>query len=326
MEYELVAQKVNPTTHVVKNRHTNEPVAILTKPKNSYNRNEVAAVWHPDYKLLHPEVHDNLLTRNFGKNFDNMTNAVSQLTYQSKPYAFGTGKVMDPVKSQYVGEVDGIPGPYGDTKKGHKWNIHDDDGNHIASMTALHSPNEIHRDSSVNLTWNKGYYDAVPDTVKESASKKHPGKELSNTLNRVRYVIDNKGREPRFIGTYKDPSSKTKVFKTKLTPEEASAAYEEHLKTRLKSHTFSRHSPTVFSATKPADGVYGSSSQHHVLSLPGEIHHIESSFNHPDYDGSTAKKNTEVVESYVPSESRKIHPLTLEEHISVHRFLNKKVR
>ena len=105
MEYELTAHKLDNNTHLVKNKHTNEPVAILKK-RGGYSKNEVTAEWHPDYKLLHPETHENLLTRNFAKPFNSVAAAVSGLTYDSQKYAMGGEPTHDPVKTVYAGEFD----------------------------------------------------------------------------------------------------------------------------------------------------------------------------------------------------------------------------
>lgn len=324
MEYDLRSHKLDNNTHLVKNKHTNEPVAIL-KTRGGYNRNEVNAEWHPDYKLLHPETHENLLTRNFAKPFDSVTAAVSSLIYASQKYAIGDEPTRDPVKTAYAGEFDS-KNQYDEAKVAHKWHVHDDEGKHIASITSFHGPNQIHKDSQVKVGWVKSFADAVPESVKEASGKKYNGNDLNHAMGRIRYQIDNKGKEPRFIGSDTSTSSNSKTFKTKLSPEDASNAYEEHLKSKLGSNTtFTRHSPIVFSAHKPAASLYGSAEQHHVISMPGELHHVHSSFSHPDYNSSTSK-NSQIIESYVFNKSRKYHPLTLEEHMSVHKFLRKKAQ
>lgn len=324
MEYELTAQKLDNNTHLVKNKHTNEPVAILKK-RGGYSKNEVTAEWHPDYKLLHPDTHENLLSRNFAKPFDSVTAAVSSLTYDSEKYAKGEEQTRDPVKTVYAGEFN-TKNKYDEPIVAHKWHVHDDEGNHIASITSLHGPNKIHKGSQVNVGWVKSFADVVPQSVKEAAEKKYNGNTLEHALSRIRYQIDNKGKEPRFIGSQASKSSSNKTFKTKLSPDEASTAYEEHLKRKLGSDTiFTRHSPTVFSAHKPATSMYGSAEQHHVIAMPGELHHVYSSFDHPGYT-STSNKNSEIVESYIGSKKRTYHPLTLEEHMSVYKFIRGKVR
>lgn len=324
MEYELTSQKLDNNTHLVKNKHTNEPVAILKK-SGGYKRNEVTSEWHPDYKLLHPEVHENLLTRNFHKPHESVSAAVSNITYISHDHAFGNSSRIDPVKTAYAGEYDSKT-PQGQDKKAHKWHVLDDQGRHIASMSSFHGPNQIHRESPVSVNWVKSYHDSVPDSVKEAANAKHTGQHLHAAMHRIRYIIDNKGKEPRFVGTSMDSASKTKMFKTALPPEEASKAFEEHLTKKLGSgYKFTRHTPTVFTAEKPADSRYGRTYHHHVIAIPGALHHIESSYSHPDYD-PTANKNKEVVESYMQSKNKSVHPLTLEEHIAAYRFILKKAR
>jgi hypothetical protein len=197
--------------------------------------------------------------------------------------------------------------------------MHDDDGEHIGNVTSKQGPDTIHKDTPVRITWKKEYLDknSVPDPVKEAAAKKHPGDNLNTTLKRVKYILDNKSKEPRFIGTQSADRAGVNLFKTKLDPEEASTAYEEHLRKKLTpSHIFTRHSPTSFSIIKPAEGRYDNSTQHHVISMPGELHHITASVSHPEYSG---KKNSEIVESYIPPAKKKYEALTLETHMKITR-------
>ena len=91
MDYELTTKKQADGTQLVKNKLTNEPVAILKSPKYSYRKNEVQAEWHPDFKLLHPEVVNNLLHRNFHKNFESASAATNVLTHKSESFVRGHG-------------------------------------------------------------------------------------------------------------------------------------------------------------------------------------------------------------------------------------------
>ena len=313
MEYELTSQKIDDNTSLVKNKHTNEPVAVLTKSKNSYPRNQVSAQWHPDFKLLHPEAHENLTTRNFGKPFDSASDAVAQLTNKSRPYVTGSKTPKDPVKTEYQGTVP-AKNSYGEDTTLHKWHIHDDDGKVIGSITSSHGPDTIHSESPVKIGITSSTMASIPDSVKEAAGKKYPSESLSHGMARFRYMLDNKGKEPRFIGTQASKDSRADIFKTKLNPEESSKAYEDHLRTIHKDgYTFTRHSPVSFSAFKPANSVYGEAHQHHVISMPGEVHHIYSRMSHPDYASGT--RNSQIIESYVPDPNRIFNKQSLEEHL-----------
>lgn len=317
MEYDLVSQKLDQNNHLVKNKVTNEPVAFLEKRASRYGgKGTVHATWHPDYKLLHPEIHDNLITRNFEKPYESVTDAVSGITYKTRPHAYGRNVPKDPIKTKYIGVAE----RGGETA--HNWSMHDDNGEHIGNLTSAHGPEEIHRESPVKVTWKKEYLDknTIPDSVKEAAAKKHTGDKLESTLSRVRYMLDNKNKEPRFIGTQTSDKSEIKMFKTKLAPEDASAAYEEHLQKKLgRSYKFTRHSPTSFSAVKPADSIYSNTSHHHIISLPGELHHITSHTSHPEY--YSAKKNAEIVESYAPPAKKKFEALSLETYMKVAKVI-----
>lgn len=313
MEYELTSQKIDDNTNLVKNKHTNEPVAILTKVKNSYPRNKVSAEWHPDFKLLHPEAHENLISRNFTKHFDSASDAVFQLDNKSRPYITGSNIPKDPVKTEYQGTVPAKTS-HGEDTTAHKWHIHDDDGKVIGSITSSQGPDKIHSESPVKIGITSSTMASIPDSVKEAAGKKYPSDSLAHGMARFRYMLDNKGKEPRFIGTQASKDSRVNVFKTKLNPEDASKAYEDHLRTIHKDgYTFTRHSPISFSVSKPADGVYSDSHQHHVIAMPGEIHHVYSRMSHPDYGGAT--KNSQIIESYVPDPNRIFNKQSLEEHL-----------
>jgi hypothetical protein len=128
-------------------------------------------------------------------------------------------------------------------------------------------------------------------------------------------MIDNREKEPRFIGTTKSKSAEMNVFKTKMNPEDASKSYEDHLKTKLGSgFTFARHSPTAFSAHKAAQSEYDSGYTHHIVSVPGEIHHMSATTSHPDYQ--YGEKNKQVVESVEWKSVKRIeHKLSLEDYL-----------
>ena len=207
----------------------------------------------------------------------------------------------------------------GQEKTVHKWHIFDGD-DRVGTMSSPHDPNTIHRESPVKVTWNPEYlqHNEFPQSVREAAAKKHPSTNLESTMNRVRYLLDNRQKEPRFIGTTKSSWAEHNVFKTNLNPEEASKAYEEHMKNTpaYREHTFTRHSPVAFMAHKPASHAYDASNMHHVIAMPGEVHHMSSRTAHPDYGNS--KKNTQVIESVEQFNANPvINQLTLEDYLFV---------
>ena len=317
MDYGLTTQKQKDGSHLVKNKLTNEPVAILTKPKYAYKANAVQAEWHPDFKLLHPEVSENLLHRNFDRTYDSASQAVDAITGKSAKFARGEGVDQDPIKTHYIGTEEQND-RYGDKKVAHKWHMFDGE-DRIGTMTSFDDPNKIHRGSTVKMTWNKEYLEKNPisDAVKESATKKHGKTDLETSMHRLRYMIDNRDKEPRFIGTTKSKSAEMNVFKTKMNPEDASKAYEEHLKSTFDSrYTFARHSPTVFSVHKQAVSEYDNSTTHHIISVPGEIHHMSATTSHPRYQ--YGEKNKQIVESVEWKNAERIeHKLSLEDYMFI---------
>lgn len=301
MDFDTKTEKQADGTTVVSHKLTGMPIAIV-RP-DGYKKNGVKVEWHPDFKLLHPEIDSNLLTRNYSSlsskydrnSHDSLSSAVSSSGNKAKNIINGNYE-KDPVKTEYEGESPNVTP--GEENYKHKYRLFDDEGERIGSIRSVHAPHEIHPDSPARLKLLKGYVEenGISKDTLESSQKKHPGSSLQNVMNRARYVLDNKHKEPRFIGTTKAKEAESNNYKTKLEPEEASKAYEDVLRKKLgDKFEFTRHSPTAFMAHKPADSIYGSSETHHVISLPGELQHIKSHTDHPNYEYAT--KNTNVVES-----------------------------
>lgn len=98
-----------------------------------------------------------------------------------------------------------------------------------------------------------------------------------------------RGKQPSFIGTYKTGDGKHKEFKTHLSPEEASAKYEEHMrKSSEGANNIVRHSPTHFEYTTG----YDNRTKHNIISTPGKLVHTK----HETGEYHT-QKNTEIFES-----------------------------
>lgn len=299
MELELASEKLENGHHLVKNKQTNEPIAFI-KP-TSY-QNQVSVDWHPDFKMVHPEIAENILHRNFQP-----TRLHRDNTYSSKVSAIDNIKKLassvlkgdidkDPVKTKYIGS--GIEKTqYGNDVEMHHYSLHDDDDKEIGTLSSRHGPDEIRKSSDVKAIFNKDYLNERPisNEVRESAKKKHPYDNLEHTLLRVRHMLDNRDKEPRFIGTQSASSAKHDIYKTKMEPEAASSAYEEHLKKTLSpEHQFVRHNNTTFTVTKPAKNEYDDIHIHNVMSLPGELHHIMSQTK-PE-DSKYKKENKNIVE------------------------------
>lgn len=298
-DYETQAQKQKDGTYILKHKETGEPIAILTPSYRYGSARAVEGSWHPDFKLTHPEIEDNILQRNLSggnmsrhlNRFDSLEHAKNRIGHLAKQFKTGNYD-KDPVKVKYTGEEQ-----IGD-EKFHKFDLHDDDGEKFGHFHTKDSPDKIHPDSDVKAHWDDEYRSRsnISDTTKEAAKNKFPGTGLNSTLNRARYLLDNKDKEPRFIGTQQSVRASTNVYKTKLQPEEASKAYEDALrKSKGEEYQFTRHSPTAFTMHRPAGSVHDSSENHTITSFPGELHHTAYVLDHPDYQ--YGKKNTNIVES-----------------------------
>ena len=300
LDFNVATQKREDGSYLLKHKETNEPIAILN-PAHSYGRGKaVNAEWHPDFKLTHPEINDNILHHNITGNqyrdydynkFDNLDAAKNRIGFLAKQFKTGEYK-KDPVKVKYRGEE-----KEGDTTK-HIYDMYDDEGNQFGHISAKRGPDSIHPNADAIAHWNDDYRKNfnISDATKEAAQKKHGGNQLESVLRRARYLLDNKDKEPRFIGTQQSNKAVTNVYKTKLQPEEASKAYEDALrKSKGEEYQFTRHSPTAFTMHRPARSVHDSSENHTITSFPGELHHTAYVLDHPDYQ--YGKKNTNIVES-----------------------------
>jgi len=303
MEFETSTEKTKDGHTLIKNKHTNEPIAVV-KNAGSYKRNEVVAEWHPDFKLVHPEVAENLLYRNIdNERIDNISTAKLRIEHMAENIVKGNID-HDPVKTTYAGSED-----IDNNRKQHKYDIHDDEGNHIGHFVSRDGPNDIHPDkSTVEARLNKNYLDHhnISQTIIDAAKKKHYSDDLNSSMKRVRYILDNKNKEPRFVGSETASAPKTEIYKHKMDPAAASSAYEEALKKNAEKDNensadkikpiINRHSPTAFTMHVPPIGSkYSKGQTHTVMSLPGEIHHTYYETAHPDYEHKKANPN--IIES-----------------------------
>lgn len=324
MEYKLTAHKLSPNTHLIKNKITNQPVAVLTAHKDSWGgRVHYSIDWHPSFKQTYPEVDQNLLTRNFTVKPQGVPSGVDHVTRVSEYIVTGqhnSSEYKDPIKVKYAGV---FSDPKNEKVKIHKWRVLDDDsGETAAHITSRVGPDQINAQSEVDVTLMSDYLNKynIGEHTRDAASKRHSGRNLRTAMYRVRYLMDNKSKEPRFIGSVTDASGST-IYKTKLEPEHASSAFETHLKNQMSrtpdsKYTFTRHSPTMFSIDVPNTSLYSQRVMHHVTATPGELHHIVTRFGHPDHSSS---KSNSVVESAV---RKNYHILSLENFISLYQYVN----
>lgn len=284
-------------TKVVKNKDTNEPILNLTN-SSRYRKNQVAASYHPDFLIAHPEIENSLIHRTYNHGYGSDTaqhpnagDAIDKITPFLKSLNNGDFK-KDPVAHTYGGENIG--------QGTHMYHLHDDDGNKFGTLHSV-SPERIHGGHGATFMMDKKYIEDnnISDHIINAARNKFSGDNVDQALHRARYILDNKNKEPRFVGDSSD-NSKTNVYKTKLAPEKASSDFEEAMRKQHEAEGHKveviRHSPTAFTMKRnPTDkhDFYGKI--HHVMSFPGELHHTESTLFHPD--SPYKRKNSTIIES-----------------------------
>ena len=219
LDYETQAQKREDGSYLIKHKETGEPIAIVNK---GYGK-KVTGEWHPDFKLTHPEINDNILHSNMNSgqsesaynrnSFDSLDSAKHRIGFLAKQFKTGEYK-KDPVKVQYRGEEKEVD------KTKHLYDMLDDEGQKFGTLKTEHSPKDVHAGSRVDATWDDEYRKNtnISDTTKEAAQKKHGGSDLESVLYRARYLLDNKDKEPRFIGTQQSDRAMTNVYKNKMKP------------------------------------------------------------------------------------------------------------
>lgn len=284
MAIELKEKKVNDDVSVYHDALTNDPVAIASRHGHGGKFHSIA--WHPAFRQMYPETND-LVNMNVGNNVksDQVKNTI--ITKYSKIL---DKPKRDPLKVVYAGKAERpTHDPVDATKTAEfdEFHLHDDDGKHIATISVA-AKNKLmqyigvdpdvfkhysadHQGERTQLT----FVGEHPSAEKfELSRKKHPGHDPIALMYQVRHWLDNKDREPNFVGSHSSPN--LKVFKTRLQPEEASQKYMQHLQNHqsYKMHSFSRVAPTVFYAMRPT-GISGQG-KHEVIdtSQPGIVHHV----------------------------------------------------
>jgi len=275
---ELKEKKIDDNTSVIHDALTNDPIAISTKQSGSKNLHNIT--WHPVFRKLYPETGD-LVNMNLGNNIksDQVKNRVA-----SKYGNIISGKPnRDPLKTVYAGRSQRQVGDR--TAEFDEFHVHDPEGKHVAtiSVAKLLTPS-IGVDPDVFRHYDSAYQDQRtqltfigehPTQEKfELSRKKHPGSDPIALVHQVKHWLDNREKEPTFVGSHFSPN--LKIYKTKLKPEDASQKYMEHLQKHsgYQQHQFSRVGPTVFYAMKPTGP--GGEGKHEVIdtSQPGIVHHM----------------------------------------------------
>lgn len=282
MTIELKEKKVNDDVSVYHDALTNDPIAISSRFGHDGKFHSIS--WHPAFRQMYPETND-LVNMNVGNNIksDQVKNRIIQ-KYEKildkpsrdplKVVAAGRAErpTHDPVNPEKTAEFD-------------EFHLHDDDGKHVATIAVAKNltpyigvdPDVFkhysadHQGERTQLT----FVGEHPSAEKfELSRKKHPGHDPIALMRQVRHWLDNRDKEPNFVGSHSSPN--LKVYKTRLSPEEASQKYMQHLQKQQSyvQHSFSRVAPTVFYAMRPT-GISGQG-KHEVIdtSRPGFVHHM----------------------------------------------------
>jgi hypothetical protein len=296
----LKSKKLDDNTILHFVEHTNDPVAITKVASQRYsNKKSYTTTWHPDFRAMYP-----LVDQMRNKNFAHKESAGDAASHVYHKYASMTAShedsLKDPLSAEFVAQVerkvkseyDPDPAP----TKFNAYSLKNDDGEHIAFLN-INPVYEHH----VGVAGDKfsslhaSHLQFTDPEVKKSATyvaatKKFPSMDPISLMSRAKYYHENKGRQPNFTGKWRDSSNKHshKVFGTPLTPENASAEYEKHVRSNknYEGHSIVRHSPTMFTMHKVAASVYHTGENHIVdSSTPGELHHSMMRYEPPrDYE------------------------------------------
>ena len=296
----LKSKKLDDNTILHYVEHTNDPVAITKSIPDRWSKNKkiYTTTWHPDFRAMYPVV-DQMRNKNFSVK-ESASDVASHVYHKYAGIAdVPEDKLRDPLQAEHIGEVSVMfKSDYGDESDERRFNnyaLKDSEGNHIANLRISPEYEHYTGQDAGKFSSNKITHLKFPDHVTvinseayKTAKAKHPGNDPISLMSRARYWHENKDKEPNFRGkwAHKEGSVSHKVYSTKLSPEDASAAYEKHLRdTNQIEGTLTRHSPTFFTMHKV--GVGYSKGTHHSIdsSTPGELVHHSSTYGAPtEYD------------------------------------------
>lgn len=267
-------KKIDGETSLAVDEITGDPVATIKSVPVGYyvNKSQYHATWHPVINQLYPHSHqgfrykDGLTSGSKDGILGALENAYSYLvndTYEKEP-----------LEKEYKGKLtEETPDDYGGTNKKTRDIYHlMHEGKHVATL-------KVHSNTD-NTPYNELDYVGDQPTKDQLniLEKKHKDVTPMSLMKRVAHFQTIKNKEPSFVGhkTYTD--SKSHVFKTTLTPENASTHYEKHLASNPENlnSVVTRMSPTMFTVkTKHA---YGSTTHIVDSSEPGMLTHHVSKF------------------------------------------------
>lgn len=295
MDLELKLKQHPDGTNVYHDKLTNDPIAIA-KMEGSGRTKAFHLKWHPDFVSMYPEA-NHIVNMNFGVS-DTAKDAGYNVERMYNTVVNVGRKDVLPVT--HVGKVTKIPNGSSHEQTFDQFAVHSADGEHVANMFVNHNHthhiNTKHYPISNKTSHIEFVGNAPTSTEWDTATKKSPGNDPIKKIEAIKYWLDNRGKEPAFIGQYQHDN--LKVFKHKLTPEVASEKYMAHLKSlpQYKEHNFVRIHPSVFYAMKHHGQNNYTSGLHEIVdtSQPGIVHHTKIVTYNPDHYKSSPLK--EVIE------------------------------
>lgn len=300
---EIKAKKLD-TGYAFHDALTNDPIAIATDISRARDKTKrYSMAWHPDAIAMHPET-QHLVNMNFG-NVNGLQEAKDMASNKYSAVLDGTKR--DPIQTTYAG-ISSKTDKIGETMHYDDFHIHHE-GKHIATLHvnknktfSIGTNSSSYQFDGRQHNFNPKYHAFVefhgdvptPDKFKVSQLK-HPGVDPITLLHQVKHWVDNKDKEPKFVGHYS--MDNLKAFKTTLSPEQASSAYMQHLQDSglYDNHKFTKLTPTVFQATYTPESQH-SYGKHELIdsSEQGILKHYSIETGGEHHYKST--KNTEVIE------------------------------
>lgn len=287
---------------------TNDPIAIVKDISSRWHKSKLYSIaWHPDARLMHPETH-HLSNMNIGS-VSGLIEAKDKVANRYSDMLNGVTK--DPIETKYAGtSTKEFTGSHNQNHvlKYDDYHIHHD-GVHIATLHIQHT-----KTSSIGTDQQKYEFDdkqhqfdpkfhayvefhgETPSPEKLRISQlKHPGADPIALLHQVKHWVENKDKEPKFVGHVSYDGFKS--FKTPLSPEKASDEYWNHMQSNdnYKFHQFTRLTPTVFQAVRHRENNYDAGSHELIdASEQGKLKHYTIKTQSDTH--YTTKPNTQVIE------------------------------
>lgn len=300
---EIKAKKIDDNHILYHDALTNDPVAVARVVKNTYGKGNLYSLsLHPSFRQMYPESND-LVNTNI-KHGESAEEAKTLVL--NKYHSILNNARRDPMHVTYGGkstqEVEADGGKHNVTYD--QYHLHDTDGKHVVTMNVEQSLSKhigsanadtfnAYSQKVQHLKTNLVFHGEQPTPEKFAISKKkHPGNDPISMMHQVRHWLDTKDKEPNFVGHYMHDN--VKVYRTTLSPEEASNKYMEHLQSKpeYKEHKFTRIAPTLFTAVKQASSEYNrgkhetidTSSPNRVRHISVDLHHLKSYNTKPLHD------------------------------------------